>query len=349
MYYICPKCGATVNSQENVCNECGCPINSIKAQGHKKEESFSATSSPRELEAAANSGDVDAMYWLSYCLYYGENGFEEDELAAEKWLTKAAEKGNSQAIADLHEWFGVHPSGDYPSSITTSGQKLGTLFSKFNRLVFFDLETSGLNPLSDQIIEIGALVVESQNSDVHIVSQMDDLIRLPDGKRLDTKIIELTGISNETLKSRGKDARIVCQNFSSILSSDKTLMIAYNAQFDMSFLKTFFEHYGEGTSFNRLHALDAMTIYKDRRSYPHKLIDAINAYSLDGTVRNSHNALDDAKSLLAVLLAMDSEKNDLDKYIDLFGFNPKWGISGQKLPGIRYVAQPYNSFRRLYE
>ena len=37
------------------------------------------------------------------------------------------------------------------------------------------------------------------------------------------------------------------------------------------------------------------------------------------------------------------------KYIDLFGFNPKWGISGQKLPGIRYVAQPYNSFRRLYE
>ena len=83
-----------------------------------------------------------------------------------------------------------------------------------------------------------------------------------------------------------------------------------------------------------------MTIFKDRREFPHKLADAIEAYHLGDSVENSHRAIDDAKSLLAVLQAMDKERPDLIKYINLFGYNPKYGVNGKPIPGITYKAQP---------
>ena len=36
------------------------------------------------------------------------------------------------------------------------------------------------------------------------------------------------------------------------------------------------------------------------------------------------------------------ERPDLDEYINVFGYNPKWGVSGPKFPFIEYKRQYFN-------
>ena len=95
--------------------------------------------------------------------------------------------------------------------------------------------------------------------------------------------------------------------------------------------------------------LDLLTVYRDRRDYPHKLCDAIEAFRLGETAVNSHRAVDDARAALALLGAMEAEQDDLDRYIDLFGTHPKYGISGKPISSVTYRPQPYQRLRPLYE
>ena len=95
--------------------------------------------------------------------------------------------------------------------------------------------------------------------------------------------------------------------------------------------------------------LDLLTVYKDRRPYPHKLCSAIEAYGLSGKVVNSHRAVDDVLATVAVMEEMEKEKDDLMRYVNLFGYNPKYGIEGKPIGSVSYKAQPYDPVKPLYE
>ena len=95
--------------------------------------------------------------------------------------------------------------------------------------------------------------------------------------------------------------------------------------------------------------LDVLTVYRDRRDYPHKLNDAITAYGLEDQAVNSHRAVDDARAAAVLLEAMAAERDDLDRYVDLFGYSPKYGVSGRRIASVEYRPQPYQRVRPLYE
>ena len=90
-------------------------------------------------------------------------------------------------------------------------------------------------------------------------------------------------------------------------------------------------------------------MYRDRHSYPHKLCSAIEQYGLSGKVVNSHRAVDDVIATVAVMEEMEKEKADLERYINLFGYNPKFGIDGKPIGSVTYKPQPYDSKKPLYE
>jgi inhibitor of KinA sporulation pathway (predicted exonuclease) len=94
--------------------------------------------------------------------------------------------------------------------------------------------------------------------------------------------------------------------------------------------------------------LDLLTVYKDRRSFPHKLCSAIEAYGLTGKVVNSHRAVDDVLATLEVMRCMEEEKPDLERYINLFGYNPKYGISGKPIGTVTYKPQGFEPNQALY-
>lgn len=225
--------------------------------------------------------------------------------------------------------------------------ELANLFDRYQNIIIFDTETSGLNFSNDQIIELAAIkIIKNERGKVETVCEYDEFIRLPEGKKLDTKIVELTGITDEMLLEKGVTYKEASDVFYNLICDAPTLLVAHNAQFDLMFTRELLR----GRKFcHTLDFLDTLTIYKDRRAFPHKLKDAIIAYNLEGKVQNSHRAIDDVKALLEVLIAMDMERCDLDMYINLFGFNNKYGISGTKIKGVRYVPQSYHDRKTMVE
>ena len=170
-----------------------------------------------------------------------------------------------------------------------------SLFAKYDRLVLFDTETTGLQFSRDEIIEFAAVVVELVNGVPTVTREYDELIALAPGGFVPPKITELTGISTQDLRERGLP-----------------------------------------------------TVYRDRHSYPHKLCSAIEVYGLTGKVVNSHRAVDDVIATVAVMEEMEKEKDDLMNYVNLFGYNPKYGVDGKPIGSVTYKAQPYNPIAPLY-
>ena len=179
---------------------------------------------------------------------------------------------------------------------------------------------------------------------------MDLFIRLPEGRRLDPFIVNLTGITEERLEAEGVGDREAAGAFAKLLEgAERPLIAAYNAQFDLNFLYGLLRPWGLAEVLRKPRLLDAMTVYKDRRDYPHKLENAIEAYHLEDKAVNSHRAIDDARAAALLLEEMAAERDDLERYVDLFGVHPKFGVSGRKISSVTYRAQPYDRRKPLYE
>jgi len=96
-------------------------------------------------------------------------------------------------------------------------------------LVFFDVETTGLNPINDEIIEIGAVKVRNGVK----IGEFQSLIK--PSKPISGEITQLTGITNELLQKEGNDRDEVLKKFLEFVGRSK--LIGHNAiEFDLKFL-----------------------------------------------------------------------------------------------------------------
>ena len=222
------------------------------------------------------------------------------------------------------------------------------LFSKYDRLVLFDTETTGLQYSRDEIIEFAAVVVERREGVPTVSQEYDELIALSPGGFVPPKIEQLTGISTQDLRERGLPKTRVARDIGEMIGGN-TLLLAYNAHFDLSFLYYFLLRDGDPMILKGKDKLDLLTVYKDRHEYPHRLCNAIEVYGLSGKVCNSHRAVDDVLATVAVMEEMEKERDDLEQYINLFGYNPKYGVEGKPIGSVTYKPQPYNPRGPLYE
>ena len=225
--------------------------------------------------------------------------------------------------------------------------KFAQLFEKYDRLVLFDTETTGLLFNRDEIIEFAAVVVEPVNGVPTVTREYDELVSLSPGGFVPPKIEELTGISTQDIRERGLPKTRVCRDIAEMIQGN-TLLLAYNAHFDLSFLFYMLLRDGDPAVLKGKDKLDLLTVYKDRRPFPHKLCNAIDTYGLTGKVVNSHRAVDDVLATVAVMEEMEKERDDLMRYVNLFGYNPKYGIDGKAIGSVTYKPQPYNSTHPLY-
>ncbi len=222
-----------------------------------------------------------------------------------------------------------------------------SLFARYDKLILFDTETTGLAYSRDEIIEFAAVVLEQQNGQAVVTREYDELITLSPGGTVPPMIQNLTGITNEDIRDRGIPKERLCRDIAQMIGGN-TLLLAYNAHFDLSFLFYLLLRNGDPAILKGKDKLDLLTVYRDRRGYPHKLCSAIEAYGLTGKVVNSHRAVDDVLATVEVMRAMEAEKPDLDKYINLFGYIPKFGIDGKPIGSVTYKGQPYDPAAPLY-
>lgn len=200
---------------------------------------------------------------------------------------------------------------------------LSSLLSSYDTILFVDTETTGFKAETDHLTEFAAVRVTKDRMETY-----STLVQLPSGVTIPEKVVEVTHITEE-MCAAGITSDELCGKINSLIIG-RTLLVAYNAQFDASFLLAL-------TGPLKVDYLDAMTVYRDRAAAPHKLSDAISHYGVQG--QNSHRALDDAKALMELTKAMEAEKNDLLSYINRFGYKAKYGVNGKRIDGITYYAQ----------
>ena len=222
-----------------------------------------------------------------------------------------------------------------------------TLFEKYDRLVLFDTETTGLDFARDEIIEFAAVVVQPSPSGPVVTEEYDQLIALSPGSFVPPQIEQLTGITNADLAQKGIPKSRLAEDLSRMLAGNP-LLLAYNAHFDLSFLFYFLLRHGDPTLLKGKDKLDLLTVYKDRHSYPHKLCNAIAVYGLQDQVVNSHRAVDDVIATVAVMKAMESERPDLQNYVNLFGYNPNYGPPRKPIRSVTYKPQYFDPPQPLY-
>ena len=101
--------------------------------------------------------------------------------------------------------------------------------------VAFDLETTGLSPETDQIIEIGALKVK----DGKVVDRFMEFVK-PDAP-ITSVITEITGITNEMVMN-ARDTKEIISDFVKFCGDE--ILIGHNIMFDYKFCKIYASKYG---------------------------------------------------------------------------------------------------------
>lgn len=183
--------------------------------------------------------------------------------------------------------------------IITNGkkQKLSGTF------VVFDLETTGLQPMNDRIIEIGAVKV----SNGKIVDRFSAFVN-PE-RAIPYQIKELTGIT-DSMVEKAPTIREVLPKF--LAFAENGVLVAHNADFDVSFIKKCCN------DFNLRH--DFTTI--DTVGLARFLLPSIGRYKLNNIAKalnipleNHHRAVDDAECTARIFIKfteMLSEQEILD-------------------------------------
>jgi len=151
-------------------------------------------------------------------------------------------------------------------------------------LVFFDLETTGLDPATDQIIEIGAVKVRNGKE----VGRFEQFCRLNEGARLPEFISALTGIMPLDLEPAEPVDQVVDEF---LQFTDGSPLLAHNSNFDAGFLRHALRGVLPNTVYDTLEL--ARIFFPDLQS--HSLIALVD--SLDIKKEEAHRALGDALSL----------------------------------------------------
>lgn len=173
------------------------------------------------------------------------------------------------------------------SVYTGREQKGNSLLTFPDDFTIIDLETTGLDPTFDEIIEVGAIRV--RNGDV--TDTFSSLVK-PE-KEVDAFITEITGITNEMLADAPSISEIF-PDFLSFVSND--IIVGHNVNFDINFV------YDTNSKLYNQYFSNSFTdtLRLSRRLLPelehHRLKDLINHFEID--IERQHRSLDDCKATL---------------------------------------------------
>lgn len=165
------------------------------------------------------------------------------------------------------------------------------------RYIAFDVETTGLSPTKDKIIEIGAVLFCKGVPEKSFSSLVNP------GIPISPAASAVNHITDEMLASAPAEEDVY-RAFTSFLGDalrGQTIMCAHNATFDFSFLSVTLEHLGYSGDFRYVDTLSAAKKYlPGLNSYKQSSLEShFNLYN-----ESSHRALSDAKNCGFILMEL---------------------------------------------
>ncbi len=178
------------------------------------------------MDALTDTGAVvkQAAAWGHPAIAITDHGVAQSFPDAMKAASKAKVAGTEENIKILYGVEGYFIN-DVDDRIVVHGSGEMTFDGEF---VAFDLETTGLSSRNDRIIEIGAVRMRRGQEIARFQTFVDPK------RRLEPKIIELTGITDAMLKGAPK-IETVLPDFLAFVGDSP--VVAHNADFDTGFIR----------------------------------------------------------------------------------------------------------------
>lgn len=196
---------------------------------------------------------------------------------------------------------------------TVRDGKGDSLISFCDTYILIDIETTGLSPIHDEIIEIAAIKVENNIIIDEFQSFVKPMYAIPE------YITQITGITNDMV-ANAPDILEVIDNFDKFVSKD-SLIVGHNVNFDINFLydnylrilqKPFRNDYIDTLRISRKCISDIEN---------HKLQSLSNYFNLP--YENAHRALEDCKITKKVFDCLKKNFADKENSLVLFNGTPK--------------------------
>jgi len=167
-------------------------------------------------------------------------------------------------------------------------------------LVFFDVETTGIDPFHDRIIEIGAVKLFPDGTQKEYHRRINPGMPIPAGATA------IHNITDEMLKDEPFFGDIVDELRELFFDAD---LGGYNVKiFDIPILTTEFKRVGLDLDYESMKIVDAMAIFKIKE--PRTLTAAYKKYC-GKEMENAHSAVADIRASIEVLEGQLSYYDDL--------------------------------------
>ncbi|NFJ24581.1 helicase [Clostridium botulinum] len=166
-------------------------------------------------------------------------------------------------------------------------------------VVVFDVESTGINIIEDEIVQIAGIKINNKGE----VIESFQRFLIPKKSVGDSYLVH--GFSDQFLKENGENKKVVLKDFLEFIKD--TVIVGHNVTFDISILNSELERLSlEKASFKTYY--DTLDIA--RRFYPsltnHKLETLSKLFNTE--TKSSHDAMDDILATKDVLMAMLKEK-----------------------------------------
>ena len=167
-----------------------------------------------------------------------------------------------------------------------------------NNVVVFDVESTGINTVEDEIVQIAAIKINKFGS---VIEKFEKFL-IPTKSVGNSELVH--GFSNEFLEKNGEDSKSVLKDFLNFIKN--TLVVGHNVSYDLSILNSELQR----KKLPRAEIIDYYdTLDLARKFYPnlknHKLETLSNLFNTE--VKSSHNAMDDILSTKDILIKFVEE------------------------------------------
>ena len=202
----------------------------------------------------------------------------------------------------------------------TVGQysKPGTEQSTFDmndvEFIAFDLETTGLSPDFNRIVEVGAVRFRADGTELDRMEQLvDPRCRIPND------VIKIHGITDEMVRGQ-PPIEDVLPEFARFLGHSETILLAHNASFDVGFLSAAFSRCNADLPEHPI--IDTLAL--SRRTLPRLRNHRLETVARHLRIADSteHRALGDALVVRSVFLKFLAQALTIETTVDLFDLVP---------------------------
>ena len=236
-----------------------------------------------------------AAGWGHRAIGITDHGVTQSFPDAMKAAGKAKVAGTDESIKILYGMEGYYVN-DVDDRIVVHGSEDRSFDDEF---VAFDLETTGLSSLTDTIIEIGAVVFKEGREIDRFQTFVDP------GRKLEKKIIDLTGITDAMLVGAPKIEEVLPRFLEFVAGRP---LVAHNADFDVGFVRAAAEK--QGLPFHPT-SVDTLILSQNLLSHLNKFKLNIVADALSLPEFNHHRAADDAMTCGLIFDRLSPRLRDL--------------------------------------